>query len=65
MWHGIMPLVARVVGYFPGSRVGLGDDFPLRFALQWSGRTTPSFRIDPHDARAWTLLGNAESYAVP
>jgi predicted alpha/beta hydrolase len=61
MWHGIMPLVARVVGYFPGSRVGIGDDFPLRFAMQWSGRTTPAFRVDARDARAWTLLGNADA----
>jgi predicted alpha/beta hydrolase len=64
MWHGIMPLVARVVGYFPGSRVGVGDDFPLRFAMQWSGRMTPAFRIDPRDARAWTLLGNAEALTL-
>lgn len=64
MWHGIMPLVARAVGYFPGSRIGLGDDFPLRFAMQWSGRTTPAFRVDPRDARAWTLLGNAEALAA-
>ena len=63
MWRGIMPLVARIVGYFPGGRIGLGDDFPLRFALQWSGRTRPAFRVDPRDARAWTLLGNAESLA--
>lgn len=65
MWHGIMPLVARIVGYFPGSRVGLGDDFPLRFAMQWSGRTTPAFRVDESDARAWTLLGNAEALRIP
>lgn len=65
MWHGIMPLVARVVGYFPGSRIGIGDDFPLRFALQWSGRTRPDFRLDPRDARAWTLLGNADALSVP
>ena len=65
MWHGFMPLVARVVGYFPGGRIGIGDDFPLRFALQWSGRTTPDFRLDPRDARAWTLLGNADALCVP
>ena len=64
MWHGVMPLVARLVGYFPGGHIGLGDDFPLRFAMQWSGRTTPAFRVDPHDARAWTLLGNAEALAT-
>jgi len=60
MWHGIMPLVARAVGYFPGSRIGLGDDFPLRFALQWSQRMRAGFSVDVRDARAWTLLGNAE-----
>jgi predicted alpha/beta hydrolase len=65
MWHGIMPLVARLVGYFPGRRLSIGDDFPLRFALQWSGRTTAAFLVDPRDARAWTLLGNAEMLAAP
>jgi len=65
MWHGIMPLISRVVGFFPGSRLGLGDDFPLRFAMQWSSRTTPSFDIDARDARIWSLLGNAEALMSP
>lgn len=65
MWHGVMPLISRVVGYFPGSRIGLGDDFPLRFAMQWSSRTTPSFDIDARDARIWSLLGNAEALMSP
>ena len=65
MWHGLMPLVTRVVGYFPGSRIGIGDDLPFRFALQWSARTTPDFRLDVRDARAWTLLGNADALCIP
>jgi len=65
MWHGLMPLVSRIVGYFPGSRVGLGDDFPLRFALQWSSRTAAEFQVDTRDARVWTLLGNAEVLMSP
>ena len=65
MWHGIMPVISRVVGFFPGSRLGLGDDFPLRFAMQWSSRTTPSFDIDARDARIWSLLGNAEALMSP
>ena len=65
MWHGIMPLVSRIVGFFPGSRLGLGDDFPLRFAMQWSSRTTPAFDIDVRDARIWSLLGNAEALLSP
>ena len=65
MWHGLMPLLSRIVGYFPGSRIGLGDDFPLRFAMQWSGRMSPEIAIDVRDVRVWTLLGNAETLLSP
>jgi predicted alpha/beta hydrolase len=44
LWHVAMPAIARAVGYFPASRLGLGDDFPRRFALQWASRRTPDFR---------------------
>jgi predicted alpha/beta hydrolase len=44
LWHVAMPGIARAVGYFPASRLGLGDDFPRRFALQWASRRTPDFR---------------------
>ncbi len=40
-WHVFMPIAAQVLGYFPASRLGLGDDIPKRFALQWAGRTKP------------------------
>ena len=36
VWHVLMPAVARVVGYFPAGRLGLGDDFPKKIAMQWA-----------------------------
>ena len=44
LWHVLMPGIARAVGYFPASRLGLGDDFPRRVALQWASRRTPDYR---------------------
>lgn len=44
MWHMLMPVTARVVGYFPASLLGLGDDLPRRVALQWASRRTPDYR---------------------
>jgi predicted alpha/beta hydrolase len=44
MWHVLMPAAARAVGYFPASRLGLGDDLPRRVALQWASRRTPDYR---------------------
>jgi predicted alpha/beta hydrolase len=44
MWHVLMPATARVIGYFPASRLGLGDDLPRRVALQWASRRTPEYR---------------------
>jgi predicted alpha/beta hydrolase len=44
MWHMLMPAAAKVVGHFPASRLGLGDDLPRRVALQWASRRTPEYR---------------------
>jgi len=41
-WHGAMPLITRMVGYFPARRLGLGQDLPRDIALQWAGRRSPS-----------------------
>ena len=38
VWHAFMPLVTRAVGYFPGQRLGLGQDLPAQVAQQWAGR---------------------------
>lgn len=52
VWHVLMPLVAQTFGYFPASRLGLGDDFPRRMALQWAGRTGPYFRFGAYGGQA-------------
>lgn len=39
MWsatHVGLPGVARLLGYFPASRLGLGEDLPAGVALQWA-----------------------------
>ncbi|MYM32139.1 alpha/beta fold hydrolase [Duganella sp. CY15W] len=35
----LAPLLCRVCGYMPGSRLGLGEDLPSSVMLQWSGWT--------------------------
>lgn len=67
-WHVAMPLLARGVGYFPGRAIGIGDDIPLRFALQWAGRTTAEFALasdDERRARTNALLDFAGRLEVP
>ena len=46
LWHVLMPALTRVVGYFPGRRLGLLEDLPRGAALQWAGRRHPDFRDD-------------------
>ena len=38
LWHLIMPLVTRVVGYFPAKILRLGEDLPAGIAMQWGAR---------------------------
>ena len=44
LWHAFMPAVTPVVGYFPARRLGLGEDLPGMFAMQWAGRRSPDLR---------------------
>jgi predicted alpha/beta hydrolase len=50
-WHALMPVLAWAFGYFPGSRLGLGDDLPARFAMQWAGRISPQMRMPRPEVR--------------
>jgi predicted alpha/beta hydrolase len=52
MWHGVMPALTRVCGYFPGRALGLGADIPAGFAEQWAGRRTPAVRYEGERAMA-------------
>jgi predicted alpha/beta hydrolase len=67
-WHVVMPALTHAVGFFPGHALRLGDDLPRGFALQWAGRTAPSFALGGDDAarsRGARLLASAEALAVP
>jgi predicted alpha/beta hydrolase len=44
LWHGLMPAVTRMVGYFPGHRLRLGEDLPAGIALQWAARWSRRLR---------------------
>jgi predicted alpha/beta hydrolase len=36
LWHVLMPGTSWALGYFPGSRLGLGEDLPHGVALEWA-----------------------------
>ena len=36
-WHGVMPLLTRVCGYFPGKRLGWLEDTPAGVVKDWCG----------------------------
>lgn len=39
LFHVVMPTLTRVLGYFPASRLGLGEDLPAGVALDWAARS--------------------------
>ncbi len=42
LWHGLMPTLTKVLGYFPGRRLGLGEDIPGGVAMAWARRRNPT-----------------------
>ena len=48
LWHGVMPAVTALLGYFPGRALRLGDDLPRGVAMQWARRRAPFVRRGPH-----------------
>lgn len=68
LWHHFMPVLARVVGYFPGRRLGLGEDLPAKIALQWAGRRSPELRPTgalPGDTRIHMMLDRCAALERP
>ena len=47
LWHGVMPVLTTLFGYFPGQLLRLGEDIPKGVAMQWARRRTPIFRLSP------------------
>ena len=68
LWHGFMPAVTLLAGYFPARRFGLGEDLPARMALQWAGRRTPDLRpagSGPGFERVQAMLDRCASLQRP
>jgi predicted alpha/beta hydrolase len=51
-WGVLGPPLRRMLGYFPASKLGFGEDLPTRVALQWAGRSQPHFVIGLDDGNA-------------
>lgn len=67
-WYVILPSLTKLYGYFPGRRIGMGEDVPADVALEWArwGRN-PNYLIE-HEAtgeqyRAFTAPILAYSFA--
>jgi predicted alpha/beta hydrolase len=68
VWHGLMPSLTMLLGYFPARRLGLGEDLPEKIALQWAGRRSPELRpagTAPGDERVQTLLDRCAALQRP
>ena len=68
LWHGLMPALTRLFGYFPARRLGLGDDIPAGIALQWAARRSSDLRpagAGPGDERTRRLLERCAALERP
>jgi len=68
LWHGLMPALTRLIGYFPARRLGLGDDIPAGIALQWASRRSSDLRptgASPGDERTRRLLDRCAALERP
>jgi len=68
LWHGVMPVLTRLFGYFPARLLGLGEDIPAGMALQWAARRTPDLRpeaTDPEASRARAMLARFGEIKIP
>lgn len=64
MWHGVMPVLTRILGYFPARSFRLGEDIPAGLAMQWAARRSPEFRpkaTDPDGNRANAMIARYPS----
>jgi predicted alpha/beta hydrolase len=68
LWHGAMPLLAHLFGFFPARLLRLGEDIPAGIALQWAARRTPELRPEATVAdasRARAMLARFGEIKVP
>lgn len=68
MWHGLMPALTALAGYFPASSLRLGEDLPAGIAMQWAGRWGGEVRPagkGPADLRTHMLLDRCAALSRP
>lgn len=68
LWHGVMPALTRIFGFFPARMLRLGEDIPAGIALQWAARRTPELRPEATDRdglRARSMLARYGEIKVP
>jgi predicted alpha/beta hydrolase len=68
LWHRLMPAMTRLFGYFPASRLGVGEDIPGGVALQWAARCSPDLRPSsaaPGEERIHRLLDRCATLQRP
>ncbi|HEY3179398.1 MAG TPA: alpha/beta fold hydrolase [Casimicrobiaceae bacterium] len=56
VWHVSVPTVTKLVGYFPGKRLRLGEDLPPQVALDWAGRRRPELGRSAEEARRYRAI---------
>src|SRR4030095_13733772 len=68
VWHGVMPALTRVFGYFPAKHLRLGEDIPAGVAMQWAARRTPELRPEATTAdarRARSMMARYKTVSGP
>lgn len=68
LWHGIMPILTRIFGYFPARLLRLGENIPAGMALQWAARRTPELRPEATDSdgvRGRSMLARFGQIRIP
>jgi predicted alpha/beta hydrolase len=65
LWHGVMPALTAIFGYFPGRRLRLGNDIPAGVAYEWSRRRSPNISSRAGGQRARGLLRRCGELAIP
>jgi predicted alpha/beta hydrolase len=52
LWYGLVPALSGVLGYFPGRKLGLGEDLPGGVAREWARWCRSRGYLTPHLGRS-------------
>ncbi|MEO8344434.1 MAG: alpha/beta fold hydrolase [Betaproteobacteria bacterium] len=63
LWHGVMPILTQIVGFFPGRTLGIGDDIPAGIAMQWAARRTPDMRPEATNSNTTRTRAMLDRYS--